>query len=254
MNLQDKKWSFSSVNMYRNCPYSFKLKYIDGVEELPNAAAQHGKLTHSILERYFKGELYAFELSDVFESEYESVVTEPFPFFNIYKSFYNKTLEYLQNFDGLDDKYKIVSVEQELSGIVDKNITYPSKGYRFIGYADLILEDEEGLIIVDHKSHGAWKSKKERHDYFRQLYIYAYVVQQMYGKLPYKLVFNKFRTGEWDEELFNSVDCREAVNWFVDSVDEILKTEEWDCKPSSFFCDSLCGYSECPYNGRDISG
>lgn len=252
MNLKNKKWSYSSVSLFQTCPYAFKLKYIDNVEEMPNAMAQHGKLAHTILERYFKGELYAFELADVFEAEYEGAVTELFPIFNIYRSFYDKTLAYFQEFDGLDDKYKVVAIEQELAGIIAKDNPYPSKGHRFIGYADLILEDDVGLVIVDHKSHGAWKSKKERHEYFRQLYVYAYIVQQMYGRPPYKLVFNKFRTGEWDEELFNEADYQEAIEWFVDSVDEILRTEDWECKPDKFYCDSLCGYADCPYNGRDI--
>ena len=37
MDLQNKKWSFSSVKLFETCPFAFKLKYIDGVEEQLNA-------------------------------------------------------------------------------------------------------------------------------------------------------------------------------------------------------------------------
>ena len=50
--------------LYETCRYAF-------YEEEPNAFSSFGKYVHSVLERYFKGELYAFELADVFEQEYE---------------------------------------------------------------------------------------------------------------------------------------------------------------------------------------
>lgn len=252
MNLKDKIWSYSSVKLFESCPYAFKLKYIDGIEERPNAMAQCGKLAHSILERYFKGELMAFELADVFEAEYADAVTERFPFFNMYRSFYEKTYEYFLNFEGLDDKYEVVAVEQEVKPLITRNFNelVPVSGYRFVGYIDLILRDEQGLVIVDHKSHGAWKSKKERHEYFSQLYLYAYAVWRLYGDVPYKLVFNKFRTGEWDEELVNAEDSREALEWFVSGIDRAMSERDWDCKFDKFGCDSLCGFEDCVFNGR----
>ena len=78
MDLTKKKWSFSSLKLYETCKYAFYLKYIEGIEEEPNAFSSFGKHVHSVLERYFKGELYAFELADVFEQEYETAVPQRF--------------------------------------------------------------------------------------------------------------------------------------------------------------------------------
>ena len=116
MDLTKKKWSFSSLKLYETCKYAFYLKYIEGVEEEPNAFSSFGKHAHSVLERYFKGELYAFELADVFEQEYETAVPQRFPFYNMYSAFYNKTLAYLQNFDGIDGE--VLSVEEKLESII----------------------------------------------------------------------------------------------------------------------------------------
>ena len=154
VNLSKKVWSYSSLKLYSQCPYAFYLRYVEDEPEQANAFAQVGSLVHSILERYFKGELYAFELADIFESEYDTAVTERFPFFNMYKSYTSKSLEYLRTFDGIDGE--IVGVEQKLETAIG--------GYKFVGFADLILRDENGLHLIDHKSHGAWKSKAERKD------------------------------------------------------------------------------------------
>ena len=240
MDLRNKKWSFSAVKLFETCPYAFYLRYVEDAEEAPNAFSQHGHFVHSILERYFKGELYAFELADEFELHYDENVTEKFPFFNMYSAFYNKTLRYLQNFDGIEGE--VVAVEQKLESVIG--------GHKFIGYADLIMRDNKGYYIVDHKSKSGWKSKKERAEYMRQMYLYGYCVKELYGEFPYKLVFNMFRKDEpLDEEVFHEGDCMAAVDWFKSAVDTILANEDWDCKVDAFYCGELCG-CECAWRGE----
>lgn len=234
--LQSKRWSFSSVKLFETCPYAFYLKYIEGIEDKDNAFNLHGSFVHKLLEDYFRGNLMAFELADKFEEEYDQYVTEKFPFATMFKAYYDKTLSYLQNFDGI--KGEVLGVEKQLTATIG--------GYKFIGFADLIMRDKKGIFIVDHKSHGAWRSKSERSDYFRQLYLYAYCVEQMYGELPYKVVFNRFRMPDnpLDEELFNTTDYTASLEWFVESVSKILQVEDWECKINGFYCDNLCGCRE----------
>ena len=242
MNLSKKVWSYSSLKLYSQCPYAFYLRYVEDEPEQANAFAQVGSLVHSILERYFKGELYAFELADIFESEYDTAVTERFPFFNMYKSYTSKSLEYLRTFDGIDGE--IVGVEQKLETAIG--------GYKFVGFADLILRDENGLHLIDHKSHGAWKSKAERKDYFRQLYLYCHAIKEKYGEFPYKLSFNKFRMPDdpLDSEEFHEGDYTAALDWFKTGVEQILSEKEWECKPDGWYCEKLCGLNSCVYRGE----
>lgn len=243
MDLRKKKWSFSSVKLFEQCPYAFYQKYIQDQTEEENAFAQHGKFAHSILERCLKGELLAFELADVFESEYQTNVTKSFPYANIAKSFYDKTLLYFQEYD--DFVGEIVGVEEKLEtkfGDIE-----------FIGYADLIMRDEKGIYVVDHKSHAAFKSKKEREEYFRQLYLYAECVKRKYGEYPYKLEFNMFRVPQIVEEFFSQPQCDFSVNWFCESVNKILRYYEqkkidWDCKIDNWYCSNLCGL-DCAFRG-----
>ena len=253
MDLRKKRWSYSSVKLYETCPYAFYLKYIQDIEEETNAMAEHGSFVHVLLESYYKGEKIAFELASDFEEKYDEKVKHRFPYYNMYKSFYDSTLNYLYNFEGISEENKILYVEQEVTGLISPGLDIPSKGIPFIGYIDLVYEDNKGIVIEDHKSHGKWRNKKERAEYFRQLYIYAYCLHQEGLPLPYKLVFNKFRTGKLDEELFNESDYHEALPWFCNSVEKIMKETEWECKIDSFYCSHLCGFLECVWNGRDLN-
>lgn len=238
MDLRKKKWSFSSVKLFEQCPYAFYQRYIQDQPEEENAFAQHGKFVHSILERCLKGELMAFELADVFECEYQTNVTKQFPYANIARSFYDKTLQYFQEYN--DFKGEIIGVEEKLETKFED--------IEFIGFADLIMRDEKGIYIVDHKSHAAFKSKKEREEYFRQLYLYAECVKRKYGEYPYNLVFNMFRIPKLEECFFNLDECQYSVNWFVNSVNLILTNTDWDCKIDNWFCSNLCGM-ECAFRG-----
>lgn len=238
MDLRKKKWSFSSVKLFEQCKYAFYQKYVLDQSEEDNAFAQHGKFAHSILERCLKGELFPFELADIYESEYKENVTQPFPYANIAKSFYDKTLLYFQNYD--DFEGEIVAVEEKLETKFGD--------YDFIGYADLILKDKQGYVIVDHKSHAAFKSKAERREYFKQLYLYAECIKRKYGEYPYKLMFNMFRVPKLEEELFMLSQCKDTVIWFQDAVTNILHNTDWDCDVDSWYCSQLCGLN-CAFRG-----
>lgn len=238
MDLTKKKWSFSSVKCFEQCPYAFYLKYIQDEVEEENAFAQHGKFVHKLLERCLKGELTAFDLADVYENEYQSNVTKYFPYGNIAKSFYDKTLQYFLDYDGFTGE--IVSVEEELQTKFGD--------YDFIGYADLIMRDDKGIYVVDHKSHSAFKSKKEREEYFRQLYLYAECIKRKYGEYPYKLVFNMFRVPKPETEMFDISKCNATEKWFVEEIDKIMHTTEWECKVDNWYCSNLCGLN-CVFRG-----
>ena len=70
-------WSFSKVNTYNHCPHGFKLTYIDEKPKIDNAFAEYGSFVHSLLERYFNGEIEFFELSQMYENEYNiNVLTQ----------------------------------------------------------------------------------------------------------------------------------------------------------------------------------
>ena len=245
MDLKKKVWSFSSVKSFEQCPYSFYLHYVAEEQELPNSFAQSGGYVHELLEKAYKKELYEFELADEFEAHYSENVTERFPFYNMAKSYYETSLEYLRTFE-IDDNYDIIGVEKEIHCEIGE--------YKFVGYIDLLLRDKADgrLIIVDHKSKSAFK-KGEKEQYLLQLYLYSKKVYEEYCEYPKELWFNLYRAQKIVKSEFKEGDYTAALDWFKVAVDTILQEQEWECKPDSWFCANLCGFTDCVYNGRNMS-
>ena len=254
-NLKNKRWSYSSVNSYENCPKGFFLNYIQkSTPKVQNAFAEWGSFIHELLERYFKGELEFFELSQIYEDEYADKIKEKFPpnkYVDLNESYKESGNEYLDNFEGLPEYYEVIAVEQEVNLIID--------GHKFMGYIDLVLRDktDNKFIVYDHKSKSKFKNKKELSEYARQLYLYSIYIYEKYHEYPKMLVFNMFRAGEKATVDFDLNDYEAAKKWFVETIEKILKDEKFtdkitiqykksgkklkDYKNDDFFCNNLCG-------------
>lgn len=244
----DMRYSFSKLAAFKQCPMSFYLQYIENPgsdDELPGYFSQYGTLMHSILESYFKDETPLFCLAEEWQDRYESEVTitpPPFPA-NFGEKNYNAAVEYLENFKGLPDGYKVLSVENKF--VIDIG------GYKVSGIADLVLQGPSGDIEVwDHKTKSDASMKKEYQLYRKQLYLYAIWIHGEYGVWPTKLCFNMTKSGKMIEEPFDLNMVKETIDWFVSTIHEIEACdalEAWDTciaddeRKEPYFCRWICG-------------
>lgn len=250
-------WSFSRVNAYVTCPKMFKLQYIDHVTKLQNAFAEWGTLCHGVLESYFKGEKSLFELSEAYEQSYHDIVQHAFPpnkYVDLSKSYFDAGLDYFDNFQGLPAQYEVIGVEQE--------VHLEFGGYQFIGYIDLILRDKEdnGIVIVDHKSKAKFESAPEKEHYLLQLYLYSQYIFERFHEYPKRLIFNMFRAGKLEDAVFEPKDFDAAVQWFISTINSIYADKKYidkiaieyakkgkslsSFKKGDFFCNHLCSVRE----------
>lgn len=227
--LDGMRWSYSSVNTYNTCPQAFRLGYLDALPRVDNAFSDWGTFMHSLMERYFKGEVEFFELSQLYQREYRKSVTNAFPlnkFCDLGERYYNAGKDYLDQFDGgVFENYSVVAVEQRVKLDINRR--------PFVGVIDLILKDGDDYIVLDHKSKSAFKSKREQTEYVCQLYLYAIYIKEQYGKWPAKLVFHMVRDGGKLVEIpFNEQDAANARQWFVDTIDKIYADEAFESTPN----------------------
>ena len=149
-------------------------KYLD--EEVPDShrITECGLFMHHILEEYEKGNMQLDELVPYYEENFDKQVvstmrlqmSETFSK-DMYGLYYNDCLEYLKNFTGIPNCKTIVDVEKEFH--------LPYNDYSITGKIDLIFRDNDNkLIVLDHKSKKKFKSKKDQAHYARQLYLYAW--------------------------------------------------------------------------------
>ena len=223
------------------------MHYIQNEEEAPMFYASYGSFIHSLLQRYYNGELTKEELPTEFLLGFSANVRGERPAPSTVAKYIQSGREYFENFEDLP--YKKLAVEQELH--------FSLNGAPFLAFVDYIGEREGKLAIVDHKSRElkprSGRKKPTLKDYelddmLRQLYLYAHGIRVKYGEFPTFLCFNCFRNGKLIEEPFSETAYREALDWAEAKIEEIADEEDFRPYVDFFQCKYLCGHhNECCY-------
>ena len=208
---------------------------------------------HELLAGFYNGELTREDMLQTFLLEFNNRVKGERPRSSTVQQYICKGANYLRSFKPIDAK--ILGVEQE--------VRYKIKDIPFIGYIDIIAEDDNGIFIVDHKSKeltGRSNRKKptladmEFEEMLIQLYLYAEAIYQNYGKYPYKLCFNCFRSGAMIEEPYDQDKCDAAVRWALDNIERIKNADVFRPNLEYFACKNICGLNGdcCYYEMQDM--
>ena len=239
-------WSFSRVCAFKSCLYAAYLQYVEEHESEPNAYAQFGTVCHETLEKYLKGELDMFTVSQYYQDNYPNIVTCDFPankYVDLGQKTYEQGLEYFNSINFDFDRYEILGVEQELLFKVGK--------YPFKGYADAIYKDKETgeIILRDHKTSsfkylksGEVSKTNAAHfqDFKRQEYLYCIPLIEKYGKVDY-LSWNMIRDQREIKIPFNKDEYEEAINWCISTIKDVEQEMLWLPDTSqSYRCSVIC--------------
>ena len=68
------RFSYSSTSNFYNCPYAFKLTYIDLEERINNFYGQYGSFVHLCYEKFFLKEVKEDEMGEFYSSNYRKHV------------------------------------------------------------------------------------------------------------------------------------------------------------------------------------
>lgn len=221
-------WSFSRLNAYHQCPYGWKLHYLDDVAQVGSGFADWGSLCHSIFEDYEKGNLADFELLDAYEERYPQYMQNDFPPIRgipMADRYYERGRELFASFPGFPENWEVLGVELRVDFEIDGN--------QFVGFIDLLVRDKEDgrLIVIDHKSKSKFKSPEEQAHYAIQLYLYAYWVYLHYGERCKELIFDMFRAGNMVRIPYRQEDQDAAIEWFLDTIRQIYQDEAFESAP-----------------------
>jgi len=244
--LDTMAWSFSRLNLYYNCPYEWKLHYLECNKSENGFFGEYGSLIHKILEKYTKGELSLFELNQYYEERFNECIPHDAPpnkYVDIRQSYFDKGIEYLNNIDLYLEEYEILGVEKEVKfKINDKD---------FVGYIDLLVRDKntKEITIIDHKSasikilkNGNISKSDQQHflEFKRQLYLYSIPIIEEYGSVS-KLKWNMFKDRKWIEIPWKQEEYDEAIQWAKNTLELIEKEVLWLPNPHYYYCHYLCG-------------
>lgn len=243
--IDNMEWSFSRLNSFYQCPWQFKLQYIDCEQGETNFFSEYGSLIHTILEDYAKNKLEIYELADYYEKIYYDVVKHGAPpnmYVDLEQKYYAAGYDYLFNFEGFGD-FEIVEAEKELH--------FNIGSYRITGFIDLLLRDnEKNFHIYDHKSSTVKsKNSKKAQEYWKQLYLYSIGIYEEYGVYPVKLHINVFKENKIYTIDFDIKEVEKVKQWVIDTIELLKKEEEFLPRSDSFFCNFVCAYRNgiCDY-------
>ena len=198
--------------------------------------ADYGTFCHLLMERWEKGEIPAIALAEEYEAGYDNALTHAFPPFpaTMPEKFYLAGLNYFEKFDGFDEDYEILEVEEKFQIEIG--------GYPFVGICDVVCRNRKtGKIeVIDHKTKSRSSMKKELDLYRKQLYTYAIYIKEKYGEYPARLRFNMLKEGYWINEDFDPAYVEETKQWIIDTIEKIKAETEWKVQPNWYFCRNIC--------------
>ena len=167
----DRLWSFSSINRYLTCPYSYFLNYVLNIPQKESGIyGVLGGSFHEILEKLYNNEIEYKDMIDEVENIILGVELEEMKFNKgdeesnekIQEKYYSCIRHFFNNHRVLD--YKVLT---------EKFITIKVGNEYYQGYIDAIYKDEDGYVnIVDFKTSTIYTGKKIEKE-GRQLLLYA---------------------------------------------------------------------------------
>ena len=160
------RMSKSKINTYLKCPLEFKFQYIDEIEAEPNKYMILGSDVHLIAEKF--ADKFGDDLEGVnIENELIKIMNELDIGYDLSSHVNNLGLFFREVF--IDNDYKLFSQEEYLHDEV----------HRFSGICDIILEDENGeLVVIDYKTSNSNTFSRYR----RELCYYKLLVENVYDK------------------------------------------------------------------------
>lgn len=260
--INDMKWSYSRLTSFEHCKYEFYLNYIvhddDQYLSEGNFYAEVGIYVHEILAKIFSGELTPEQASEYYVENFDDNIfykTKPSTMQKTYETcadyFANVSFDWLKNYD-------ILGVEME--------INFELEGYKFVGYIDLLVRDKRDgkIVVIDNKSSaypfrldGKVKARSQRdfEKYKKQMYLYSYGVEQMYGETPKEITWNHFKDGgKFATIKFNQKEYEKSIDWLLDTIHKIEKEEEFPPSQDYFYCNNICNFrNSCEYKNEGSS-
>ena len=215
--------SYSQLDKFKKCPYSWWLRYIKGLkEQTKNKHLDYGLTNHETLEFLFE------ELKNQFNVPLQLI--EDIYKYNFYKrdipfaseeeemDYFMRGLIMLDSLMSQDDEFKTMLMTSKILGVElpfelpietipmeflnkDTGELETHTTVWVIGFIDLVLEDKDGnIIIIDHKtSSKKFDKAKLRSDL--QFPIYALAIKMLFDKYPTKGYYNFTKINDSQEAL-----------------------------------------------------
>lgn len=228
--------SYSQLDKFLKCPYNWELKYIDGIQiGSKSKHLEYGLAVHETLEHVFKQIQSGIEinLAEAKQLFFENIANHEVPFDSIEekKQWTAAGIEMIESLLEQRTDLEKLMMESQILGI-ELPFELPIKVVPFevvnentgeiethdtiwvIGFIDLVLKTNEGIVLIDHKS-GSKKFDKAKLRTDLQFPIYAMAIKHLFGEYPVKCYYNFTKIHEVQQVLVAeevTADMEEVMN------------------------------------------
>lgn len=240
-------YSYTRLSTYKQCPYKYKLRYIDKIPEVKTIEPFMGSCVHEALERLYKNVISAklVPLERVLEYYHEIWARDWYDNIRFvkkdltkddYRALGEKCIEdYYESYYPFNQS-KTIHVEKRVSFALDQE-----GRHKMVGFIDRLAIAPDGTYeIHDYKTNGTLPTQKDK-DEDKQLALYQIGVKEMWRDVHsvkfiwHYLVFNKEITSSRSDG-----DIEKLRSDKIALIAEIESASEFSPRESS-----LCGW--CSY-------
>ena len=247
-------YSHSRISTYENCPYQYKLRYLDKIKvDTPTTIeAFMGDMVHQTLEKLYKDKKFKKLVSkatllkfykDLWEKEYSDdiliVKADQGLTFENYKKMGIKFIEDYYDKHKPFDQLTILGLE------TTDRMTLPDGNQWHVRIDKLACDDKGNYFVCDYKTNSRMKDQEEA-DADRQLALYSIWVKDKFKDAKsvkliwHMLAFNKDAVSERTDEQLEKL--QQDV---VDKIKEIKNAKEFP-RNQTALCDYCVYKSICP--------
>jgi PD-(D/E)XK nuclease superfamily len=187
----DTLWSYSKVSTYINCPWEYKLKYIDKIKvKSDNCYTWWGTISHDLVQGMYDKKYSYEDMARLLEDKVLefNLIDDPslkFPNDDQYKNYVDNLRHYFSNVKKLPYNFENEKAVLAIFEGLEK--------YVFQGYIDSLYKDENGnYYIQDYKTSSiSGFTGKKLDEKSAQLKIYAIGLNQFH-KIPLEKIYLRF--------------------------------------------------------------
>jgi len=179
----EELWSYSRLDTFHTSPYLFFLKYVKHEQPKKDIVSPYGIIggaVHSVLEKYYNGEIKYGDMLEEFRTEYMTQIELFGLKFNNVDEKLNQSIamKYKTDLEHFFENYKPVDTKHEMERFL---VTEIQPGLVINGYADDIYKDSDGNYVINDfktssKSGFSGEKLKEK---AAQVIIYAKALEQL---------------------------------------------------------------------------
>jgi len=174
----------SKLETFENCPYQYKLKYIDWVKpsDKPKAVSFLGNMVHYFINKFLRSDKsyknFIGKWDKYFRWYFKRYKNEYSEMYRIKVSdLYNRSLYCLDNFNKIYNTFKYDKLKSEYKVECKYN-----DDILLCGYIDVIYKLGDIFTIHDWKTQKQL-SQKDANEYKQQIF-FAYLVYKKFGQIP----------------------------------------------------------------------